>query len=88
MLADCHHIVIVAVFRHSLMDGMRSFLFIRKTPDERIAVDECFVQFFPRATGKRNDMHVLIGYHHPVSQHLKRIERRIDHHLSIGKFTL
>ena len=83
MFAHIHVIVGVAVFHHSLGNAGGIVLLVGQHAYLLSTLYQSSVQFLPGTPCERNNPHVVIEHHQLVSQHLKRVESRMDHNLCL-----
>ena len=88
MLTNVHHVVAVAILQHTAGNGSWRVFAVGENSDFAGSLDECSVKLGPRTTRERNDTHVVIGHHQPVSQQLQRVESGIEDNLGIGHLAL
>ena len=88
VFADVHGVVGVAVFQHSLGNGSRGVFLVGEHTYFVGPLDECFIEFGPRASRERDDAHVVIRHQQSVGQHLQGVERRIDDDVGLGHLAL
>ena len=85
MLSNRHIIIGVAIVEHPLGDGRGSMFTVCENAYLLRPLDERFVKRLPGTARQRDDTHIVIGHHQPMSQHLQGVERGKDHHLRLRK---
>ena len=83
MFAHGHLVVAVAEFEHTRCDGGWVVLLVGEHAYLLLSLNQHAVELMPRASGERDDIHVVVGHHEPMGQQLEGVEGRIGQDLGL-----
>ena len=88
MFTNVHGIIGIAIFQHPLGNGCGRVLFVCQHANLLSPFDKGLVELKPRTTCQRDNAHIVIRHHQPMSQHLQRVKRRIKNNLCLRHLAL
>jgi len=85
VFTDEHFIVQVAVLQHALGNGRWRVFAVSKDANLVRMLDKGTIELWPRTTGERNDVHVVVRHDEAVRQHLQGVECGINLDIGFGE---